>query len=55
MADNTERALLIEVATKIYCAGVSFSGLDYLTPKETVRLATDLIRQVDVVVDPPAG
>ena len=55
MADNTERALLIEVATKIYCAGMSFSGLDYLAPKEAVGLATDLIRQVDVSLNPPAG
>jgi hypothetical protein len=64
VADNDEgeghsgvspRAQLIEVATKIFCAGMSFSGPYHYTAEEAVGSAIELLEQVDKRLDPPAG
>lgn len=52
---KTERALIIEVATEIFCAGMSFCGPLHYSVEEAVVAATDLIEQVDDHLNPPAG
>ncbi len=53
------RSQLLDAATKIFCAGMSFSGPYNYTPSEAVSHALELIQTVDERIvkcrTPPAG